>query len=293
MAKRGRKTSMESLVGQMVALLVNIVQTAVEQTRASVAETPVKSAKTGKRGRPKGSKNKAKKVGRPKGKRGPGRPKGSKNKTETVAPVTATSDEPKKRGRKPNAVTQMVLDGLAACKTEALKKQALDIYHAVVEGVRVASPRKVKNLLAEIASMDGRKARTARRLIVSPEEQKLIKDLKAEGCKPRVLAACFHLEPSELSASLSDKVIDVTEPKAEEPKAEKPTGAKRGRPKGSKNKVVKTMKKTTIQKPVDATKTEDASRPAVITAPAAVVVTTPTPAPVAEPAPEAATPAAQ
>jgi len=244
MARRGRPVSVESLVKQITALLLQLVRAVAGQSGKTAPSTSVAKPTKGKRGRPKGSKNK--KVGRPKGstnanlrqkgqkKRGPGRPKGSKKKGP--GRPKGSKNKPKgkrgrpKGGRKP--LTQLVLDGIALMKTEALKKQALDLYHTAIEGVRVASPRKIKAKLAEIAEMDGRTARKERRLIVTPEEQALMIKMKDEGCPTKALCAIFHVDNKELTAALKSKPVklDVPDKKTEKKaikKTKKATGHKK------------------------------------------------------------------
>jgi len=232
-----------------------------------------KNAPKAKRGRPVGSKNKvaAPVTSSTKAKRG--RPKGSKNKVVVAATVaTATpvvAAEPKQRGRKPNPVTQMVNDGIAALKTDSVKKQALEVYRTAVEGVRIASPKKVKKLIASLAEMDGRNARTARRLVITAPEQVLMKQMKDEGALPRLLAVVFHTNAKEVEAALSGEAIQVPELV--------PATA------------VKKTKKVTVQKPkiaapVAAPVAADPAKPATISAPAPALVSAPVapvPAPVA------------
>lgn len=207
--------------------------------------------KKGKRGRPKGSKNKPKvevkgKRGRPKGSKNKpkvevsvkvqakgkrGRPKGSKNKPKVEAQIAAplavppeikaeaaleaaVADSGQKRRGRPMAPEKLeIIEGISCMKSDALKKQAIDLFETEIEGERVASPRKVKKLMAKIEKMDGRKAKAARRLIVDDAEKLLMGQMKSEGCSPKVLSAVFHVDKKELAAALATKTEKEKEQK--------------------------------------------------------------------------------
>lgn len=172
-----------------------------------------KNAPKAKRGRPVGSKNAPKaKRGRPVGsknkvvaeststetpaKRGPGRPKGSKNSTKTE----------NAGGRPASKATLIVRKAIETLKTAALKTLAQEMYETPVEGERVASPRKVKALLASFKDMDGRKVNGMKRLIVGDSERAAIRQMKSEGVKPKALGFIFHLSPKEVMACLTTEV---------------------------------------------------------------------------------------
>jgi hypothetical protein len=218
-----RPVNVGKLVSQLTALLLKLIAVIGSAKTGSVVSPAVahrgpgrpKGSKNAHRGpgRPKGSKNAPKaKRGRPVGsknkvvaeststetpaKRGPGRPKGSKNSTKTEGAG----------GRPASKATLIVRKAIETLKTAALKTLAQQMYETPVEGERVASPRKVKAMLASFKDMDGRKVNGMKRLIVSDEERSAIRQMKSEGVKPKALGFIFHLSPKEVMACLTTEV---------------------------------------------------------------------------------------
>jgi len=222
--RAGRPVNVAKLVSQLTALLLKLIAV-IGNAKTAAVVSPVASHRGP--GRPKGSKNSPKAhrgPGRPKGsknaKRGPGRPKGSKNKVTTASTETpakrgpgrpkgsknATKSENTGSGRPASKATLIVRKAIETLKTAALKTLAQQMYETPVEGERVASPRKVKQMLASFKDMDGRKARGMKRLIVSDEERAAIRQMKSEGVKPKALGFIFHLSPKEVMACLTTEV---------------------------------------------------------------------------------------
>jgi len=230
--RAGRPVNVAKLVSQLSALLLKLIAV-ISTAKTAPVVSPVashrgrpKGSKNAKRGpgRPKGSKNAKRGPGRPKGsknaKRGPGRPKGSKNKvvaeTSTDTPAKRGPGRPKGSknstkatnagGRSPSKIGLIVQKAIDTLRTDALKSLAKQMYATPVEGERVASPRKVKALLASFKDMDGRKVGGMKRLIVSDEERTAIRQMKSEGVKPKALGFIFHLSPKEVMACLTKEV---------------------------------------------------------------------------------------
>jgi len=184
--RAGRPVNVAKLVSQLTSLLLKLIAVIGNAKTASVAHVASHRGP----GRPKGSKN------APKEHRGPGRPKGSKNSTKT-----ATDGD-----HSPSKAALIVRKAIETLKTDSLKKLAQEMYKTTVEGERVASPRKVKQMLDSFKDMDGRKARGMKHLIVSDEERKIIRQMKSEGVKPKALGFIFHLSPKEVMACLTTEV---------------------------------------------------------------------------------------